>query len=249
MKACYSCKEKPVKNGIYKAHIETFIQERLPKTDKNYHKKGSPLKEIHGLKPNRTIFYFGAQKRLLTSPLKKFEDAYGNLPNSGVTHTDSKGNAKIFLECPQIYISLNGNAYNRHLHFIYWDDKKKEWSSDLFTQPLICHVDNEFVEKHYKKCIVIDALPEDYYNKRHIKGAFNLPYNKNISENDIKNIVKEKKMKPSNKQVPIIVYCYNKKCDASEKLIKKLNKLGYYNIVKYTNGIRGWKGESEYSQK
>ena len=38
MKACFSCKEKPIKNGIYKAHIQNFIEERVPKTDKYYHK-------------------------------------------------------------------------------------------------------------------------------------------------------------------------------------------------------------------
>ena len=248
MKACFSCKEKPIKNGIYKAHIQNFIEERVPKTDKYYHKKGSPSKEIHGLKPNSTIFYFGAQKRLLTSPLKKFEDAYGNLPNSGVTKVDSKGNARIFLQCPQIYISLSGKVYNRHIHFLYWNDKKKEWKKDLFTQPLICHVDNDFVEKHRTKCIVIDALPKEYYDKKHIKGAFNLPYNKTLTDTTMKKIVKAKKMKESNKQVPIIVYCYNKDCDASEKLIKKLNKLGYYNIVEFENVIRGWKGDTESSK-
>ena len=134
------------------------------------------------------------------------------------------------------------------LKWAYWNDKKKEWNKDLFTQPLICHVDNDFVEKHRTRCIVIDALPKEYYDKKHIKGAFNLPYNKTITETIMKKIAKAKKMKESNKQVPIIVYCYNKDCDASEKLIKKLNKLGYYNIVEFENGIRGWKGETESSK-
>ena len=33
-----------------------------------------------------------------------------------------------------------------------------------------------------------------------------------------------------------------KKCDASEKLINKLNKLGYHNLYDYKNGISEWSG-------
>lgn len=245
MKACYTCKDKPIKNGIYKSHIEDFIFSKIPKNNKHYHKIGAPSKVISGLKPNTCLFYFGAQKRLLTSPLKKFEDAYGNLKNAGVTRTDSKGNAKIFLDCPQIYISLNGNVYNRHLHFMYWNEKKNEWDKNLYTQPLLCHVDNEFVEKHRKKCLVIDSLPKEYYDKKHIKGSVNLPYNKRWSEEDFKKLIKMKKMSITDKQIPIIVYCYNKKCTSSEKLASRLNKLGYYNIVDFESGITGWRGETE----
>jgi len=54
-----------------------------------------------------------------------------------------------------------------------------------------------------------------------------------------------KKMSTVDKQIPIIVYCYNKKCTSSEKLASRLNKLGYYNIVDFESGITGWRGETE----
>jgi len=54
--------------------------------------------------------------------------------------------------------------------------------------------------------------------KNILKVRFNLPYNKMVTDTTIKKIVRAKKMKESNKQVPIIVYCYNKDCDASEKI-------------------------------
>ena len=245
MKACYSCDKKPIKDGIYKAHIEKFIFSELPKDNKHFHKVGSPSKIISGLKPDTCIFYFGTKERLFTSPLKKFEDAYGNLVNSGCTKTDSKGNAKIFLNCPQIYIALNGNVYNRHLHFIYWDEKNNMWNKTLFTQPLICHVDKEFVEKHRRNVLLIDALPEEMYNKKHIKGAINLPVNKRWNEEELKKLIHMKKMSIKNKQIPIIVYCYNKKCNAAKKVIHKLNKMGYYNIVHFEDGISSWTGDIE----
>jgi len=245
MKACYSCDKKPIKDEIYKAHMEKLIFSKIPKDNKHFHKVGSPSKVISGLKPDTCIFYFGTKERLFTSPLKKFKDAYGNLVNSGCTKTDSKGNAKIYLNCPQVYISLNGNVYNRHLHFIYWDEKNKTWSKTLFTQPLICHVDKEFVEKHRKKTLVIDALPKEMYDKKHIKGAVNLPYNKKWTENDLKKLIEMKKMNIKNKQIPIIVYCYNQKCTASIKVIHRLNKMGYYNVVDFEDGITSWKGNIE----
>ena len=245
MKACYSCSDRPIRNGIYKSVMEKFIKDQLPKTNKHYHKKGSPSKLMSGLKPDTCIFYFGAKNRPITSPIQSFKDAYGNLTNSGCTRTDKKGNAKFFLKCPQVYKSLNGKVYNRHLHFCYWDDKKKCWEKNLYTFELICNVNNEYVEKHRLKSLVIDALPEKMYNKKHIKGAVNLPFNKRYTENDIYEKMKLSGFTKRNKQIPIIVYCYNKDCNASEKLIGKLNKLGFHNVVDFENGIKGWSGRTE----
>ena len=92
MKACYSCSDRPIRNGIYKSVMEKFIKDQLPKTNKHYHKKGSPSKLMSGLKPDTCIFYFGAKNRPITSPIQSFKDAYGNLTNSGCTRTDKKGN-------------------------------------------------------------------------------------------------------------------------------------------------------------
>ena len=40
----------------------------------------------------------------------------------------------------------------------------------------------------------------------------------------------------------MLVYCLNKSCTASTKVLKKIEKLGYKNVVDYENGIKGWKG-------
>ena len=114
------------------------------------------------------------------------------------------------------------------------------WNPNLYTQPLICNVNQEFVKKNMNKALVIDALPEKMYEKKHIKGAINIPYNKTIS-----NALLRKKCAISNFNIPIIVYCYSKECDAGHKLIKKLNKLGYNNNVHYEAGIKSWKGPIE----
>ena len=241
MKVCYSCSDKPIKNGVYKAHTEQVLMQYFPKDNTHYHKKGATSRIIKDLKPNTCIFYFATHKRLITNEILKFKDAYGNLSNSGVTRSDSKGIAKFFLDCPQVYISLNGNIYNRHIHYVYWDANKKIWNTNLFTQPIICNVDSKFVMAHMNKCLVIDALPKEMYEKKHIKGAYNLPVNKRWTEDDLKKAIKNKFNKFS-KNVPIIVYCFDKSCTASNKVLKKIEKLGYKNVVDYENGIQGWRG-------
>jgi rhodanese-related sulfurtransferase len=242
MKACYSCSSKPIKNGVYKSNLEEFIAKQLPKDNTHTHKIGSHSRIIKNLKPNTCIFYFASKKRDFTNPLQKFKDAYGTLKNSGVTRTDSKGNAKFFLDCPQVYISLSGKVHERHLHYLYWEQKNKMWNPNLYTQPLICDVNQEFVKKNMNKALIIDALPEKMYNKKHIKGAINIPYNKTVSH-----ALLRKKCPKMNKNHPIIVYCYSKECEAALKLIRKLNKLGYANSVHYKAGIQGWKGPIESS--
>ena len=244
MKTCYSCSSKPTKNGVYKSELEKFIFNQLPKDNTHYHKIGAPSKIINGLRPNTCVFYFGTGKRSLTLPLKKFEDAYGKLKNGGVTRTDSKGKAKFFLDCPQVYKSLSGKVHERHLHYLYWNEKSKSWSKNLYTQPLICHVNQTFVKENMSKCLLIDALPEKMYNKKHIKGAYNLPVDKRLNENEVKNIVK-KRFNKTSKHIPIIIYCYHDKCDAAEIVLKRLNKIGFNNIVHYKNGIKAWKGPAE----
>ena len=41
MKKCYSCNNKPTKNGVYKSNIQKFIVEQLPNNNSHYHKKGT----------------------------------------------------------------------------------------------------------------------------------------------------------------------------------------------------------------
>ena len=58
--------------------------------------------------------------------------------------------------------------------------------------------------------------------------------NKIISENIDSHLVK-KHGKIQN--VPIVIYCKNKDCNASDLLIEKLRKLGYVNLLKFSGGI------------
>ncbi len=240
MKPCATCSTKPLKKGIFKAILKDFVKKNLPKSTKSYcNKKGYKI-EMTGLKPNSTIFYFGSQSRDFRKSIQMRNVAYGKLKNSGVTKSDSKGNATFYLTCPQIYKEpIHKRIYSRHFHFLYYNSKKKSWNQKLYTHKILCDIHQADVKKYMlsKSVKIVDALPSKYYAKKHIYKALNMPYNKTYTLSTV-----QKKL-GKNKNVPIIVYCYSPKCNAAEKLATKLDKLGYHNILHYVNGISQWNGK------
>ena len=230
MKPCMTCQNKPIKNQIFKAQLAHFSDKKLPKDNKSYHKDGHKI-GISNIEPNKTIFYFATNDRDFTKSIKSQVEAYDNLKNSGVTKTNKEGDATMYLKCPQLYMNTDGNVYSRHIHFLYWDDKKEMWDKNLYTQQILCNVNEEFVKKYMKKSIIIDARTPQYYKKSHVKGAINLPYNKRWNEMSVLEELKNgMKNYDGNKLVPIILYC-SKGCNSANKLYNKLNKLGFYNTM------------------
>lgn len=238
-KPCITCHSKPLKNGYYKAELLHNFIKFIPQTNKPFHNDANQKIKMENLEPNTEIFYFATKYRDFTKTIQIRSKAYSKLENSGIAKVNSKGEATIHVECPQIYVNDDKKVYHRHLHFLYWDKENKMWGNNLYTQKVICNVDEDFVKKNMKKAIIIDALPTDHYEEKHIKGAYSLPFNKKWTEKDVEKIVGKDKLKL------IIVYCWDKKCDAGEKVCKKLNKMEYYNVVHYLNGISEWSGPVE----
>jgi hypothetical protein len=226
MKPCITCGNKPIKNGIYKAHLEHFAEKQLPKDNKPYHAKDASLQKIKlsGLKPNQTIFYFGAGERDFTKSIKPRLVAYGKLKNSGVARIDKDGVAITYLHCPQLYVNYDGKIYSRHMHFLYWDELHKTWNKNLYTQQVLCKIDKD---ANTKKVCMVDARPEEMYEKKHLEGSVSMPYNKKWTEEkvlDVLNITKDDKL------IPILLYSGKDK-DLANQLYNKLNKLGFYNTM------------------
>jgi rhodanese-related sulfurtransferase len=242
MKPCITCHNQPTKNGYFKAELQGFVKQKLPKDNKCYFEKDGPKINIENLKPNTTIFYFATKKRDFTKKIQMRLKAYGTLKNSGVVTTNQKGEVTIYLDCPQIYMNDDGKVYHRHFHFLYWDDNKNTWDKNLYTQKIICDVDKNFVKKYLKKAVIVDALPEDSYEKNHIENAISLPYNSSWNEKTvIEKITAHHKKYKGDKLVPIIVYCWSDQCNAAHEVCVKLNRLGFYNVVHYKNGLSEWK--------
>ena len=219
-------------------HLRTYF----PKLPVQFHySQASQHILLHDLKPNSTIFYFATRSRDISLPQQPFKDAYGTLTNSGVVKTNSSGNAEIFIDCPQIYIAEDGQVYSRHFHLVYWDSKKHEWSSQIYTHQVFCNIGADYVKKSMelpKPPLIIDALPPKYYKERHIAGAINMPATKNWTLAEVMKVLP----KGVNSTTPMILYCYSSQCNAAEKLYKKLTKLGFYNTVHYLEGISSWNG-------
>lgn len=55
----------------------------------------------------------------------------------------------------------------------------------------------------------------------------------------------EFKMIP-HKDALVIVYCYSWKCPYAPKLVKKLIKLGFENVVEYSAGLKDWRDIAGY---
>lgn len=90
------------------------------------------------------------------------------------------------------------------------------------------------LDQEDKNFHLIEVLGEDSYQKYHLPQAVNVPVQ---DENFVERV---KELVP-NKEDPIVVYCYDKDCDASEKAQKKLRDEGYTHVSDYTEGKVDWK--------
>lgn len=77
---------------------------------------------------------------------------------------------------------------------------------------------------------LIEVLDEEEYERKHIRGAVNMPLKKIGSEAE----------QELNHDDDIVVYCANKDCDASPKAAEKLEKLGFTNVKDYEEGKSDW---------
>lgn len=185
------------------------------------------------LKPSTRIFYFGTMP---SHDVKPRDQAYGHLENSGVAAVSADGSVSVSINCPGVYTS-ESHTDPRHMHFVYWNAKHNSWGNKVYTHTLFCPVTSARVHKAVvsEDALVIDALPNSYYDERHIRYAINIPHDS--PANDI-----WKTLRGTPKSYPIIIYCYSATCDAAEHLKTRLDKLGYTNTWHYAPGITGWRG-------
>ncbi|MEJ7629198.1 MAG: rhodanese-like domain-containing protein [Nocardioidaceae bacterium] len=78
---------------------------------------------------------------------------------------------------------------------------------------------------------VVDALPEAYYAQQHLPGALNL------SAGDVEDSANE--LLPD-KSAAIVTYCSDAACQNSSEVAEELQRLGYTNVRKYSEGIQDW---------
>lgn len=79
--------------------------------------------------------------------------------------------------------------------------------------------------------VLLDARSDRYDDGRRIPGAKQLTATQ---------AGKGANQYIDDKDALVVAYCSNVKCPASAKLAKRLQKLGYTNVLKYPAGIDGW---------
>ena len=211
-------------------------------------------------KKDTWVFYWASLSNDDFKKIESPEKAYGKETNSGLVETDEKGNAVLILNCPQPY-KVDNVTYPRHVHYTHLTEEEV-WSDEIKTLVAYCHLTKDQFKEYLdsKSHLVINALPEDDHKTRSIPGTLNLPVNdlndnnKDEKINDLidNNIDKYPSLNESivegsleKENIPMIIYCANKECNASKNLVKKLMNAGYPNVIEYPGGIKEWFGDKE----
>lgn len=79
--------------------------------------------------------------------------------------------------------------------------------------------------------VLLEALPPEYFNERHLPGAQNLPLD-DVDELAPKLI--------AGRDTPVVVYCSDVTCSNSKVAATRLEELGYTNVRTYEAGKRDW---------
>ena len=79
--------------------------------------------------------------------------------------------------------------------------------------------------------VLIEALPQKYYDEGHLPGARHLPLDQVGS--------RAGEVAP-NKSVPVVVYCASDSCRSSSEAASQLSELGYSDVSVYPGGKKDW---------
>tara|TARA_B100000963_G_scaffold269116_1_gene237249 strand:- start:15475 stop:16323 length:849 start_codon:yes stop_codon:yes gene_type:complete len=244
-------------------YVENFIRknDKEIKIKKQKNTDTSLILDVGKNKANRYVLYWAASKEKKNEILiKDAKKAYGNFKNHGISKVNKNGKVRLYFNCPRPYSTIekgkkNRETFYRHIHLCFSNINCNKWLDKVYTKIVVCNYTlKEVMFKHKTGSIVlINALPCEYYQKSHIENSFNIPFNKvnKMSQTDLfswfrevikVNYPKLNKLLQQKKinvyELPIVVYCAHKDCDASEQLAKSLLKKGFVNISDFTGGMR-----------
>lgn len=82
--------------------------------------------------------------------------------------------------------------------------------------------------------VVIDVLPEESFDNRHIPGAINIPVAAPDFEERVEDAVPER-------STPVVVYCADEECQASPRAARHLEEMGYERVYEFSGGLKAWR--------
>jgi len=83
-----------------------------------------------------------------------------------------------------------------------------------------------------EKFKLIDVLSKESFDAQHVPKSINIPGGE---------LEEKAPSKLPDKNEEIIVYCSSKTCQASPNAARKLEELGYTNVIDFEDGLAGWK--------
>lgn len=84
------------------------------------------------------------------------------------------------------------------------------------------------------EAVVIDALPPDSYNKRHLPSAVNLTPDDDSFDEKASELVPDK-------STTVVTYCSDPECPYSGQVAERLEELGYEDVREFDGGLRDWR--------
>ena len=242
-------------------YVSNFVENVPLKLYKMDHPQIRLVLNVGKSRANKLILYWGAKSSNKITINDAYK-AYGDFSNYGVSRVDEEGKAILYFNCPQPYSTIekgksSRETFYRHMHFCFSNKTKNNWLSKVYTKIVICNLKtNDMLEMHYKNNIVLlNTLPCNYYAKDHIPGSYNL-HHKEINDKSKEELIQwmaelvenhyhklnklVKNGKISIYELPIVVYCGNKKCNLSEKAAIALYNKGFVNVRDYEDGMRGY---------
>ena len=129
--------------------------------------------EIDDEEPNKWLFYWASNPQEDYTFIKDPVKAYDNEQNHGLVKLDKNGKANITLNCPQPY-KVDNITYPRHVHYTIEEDG--EWSDNIRTYIITCHVNYEQMPDimKSKSHIILNAFDDKSFDDTHIPNSFNL---------------------------------------------------------------------------
>ena len=94
---------------------------------------------------------------------------------------------------------------------------------------------NELTQKMIsgEQFALINVLPPEYFEQAHIPGSANVP-------SDIENFAQIVEEMIGTKDMPIVVYCANHSCTASNDAAQKLSEHGFADVTDFSGGTQEW---------
>ena len=84
---------------------------------------------------------------------------------------------------------------------------------------------------------IINVLPAEYFEKTHIPGSINIPFDSDDFPDRVKAVISET-------DTPIVVYCANASCEKSRKAGKALVDAGFSNVMCFKGGTQEWQDKT-----